>query len=137
MQVQQVNQSPTFTSLRMPSNLKIARKAGTRVAEAAQIARPKLEYLAENVDLHVMPYRLNSRDRGLALTATKPSNNPIKNFFTRLNIKYNVIMAHLDCGCSSLVEMAPLTALSGKINTAEEIAELTNILAEFFLVHLI
>ena len=123
MKIDNINQSNTFKALYVPSDAYIAKKAGNRFAEAVTKARPTLERCAENCDLHILPYKFSSRDRGLAIKVGAPTKSPIKHFFTKLNIKYNAFLIHKNLPSNFFMCVAPLVT-DKHVNSADTIADM-------------
>ena len=115
--------SLSFKVLYMPSNAKIESKVGKKIAEAAKNAKPTLESFAEDFDIHVIPYKFSSEDRGLAMKVELPTKNPFKHFLTKLSIKYQTWNKHMDFPSSSLVRLTPLVGFCG-VNSTNDITEL-------------
>lgn len=70
-------------ALYMPKASKISKAIGKNFANEAEIARPQLQKLAEDVDLYVDIRKSNKLAyQGFDLCVTKVIKNPIKRFFS-------------------------------------------------------
>ena len=124
MKTSNINESINFRALYKPSYATIEKKAGKSLADAVNIAEPSLQKTAVNMDLYIVPYAIGSLNRGIYLTMTKNSKNIIKNFFTKLKIKYDIITCNLDFNCCEIIDMFFLSVLNGKDPAPKELAEL-------------
>ena len=115
--------SLSFKALYMPSSAKIESRVGKKIAEAAKNAKPTLESFAEDFDIHVIPYKFSSEDRGLAMKVELPTKNPFKHLLTKLNMKYQTWIMQKDFEGSGLVKLIPLVGFCG-VNSTNDITEL-------------
>ena len=122
--------SPSFNALYVPSSKRVAAKAGKRFSDGIDRAKPVLEAYAENFDIHILPYKFNSEDRGLAIKAEKPTKSIIKHLLTKLNMKYQILNKHMNLPSNNFVRLIQSSRGLININSSVDIADLLEIHAE-------
>ena len=87
MNTNQVEYIPSFQRTFIPKKAKIAKKAGTCLAEAAELAKQSINNsYAKTHDIYIVPFD-NNNYKGLAIGVTKVNKNPITKYINYLKMK--------------------------------------------------